>query len=227
MKKLLILLLSSGAAAFGLLAMQAAPALAAKCACKVGPRGFTGPRGPRGAAGPRGSRGPAGSQGPRGAAGPAGSAGPAGPKGPSSLNNWDGVLKTPGAVQSLTIGSFTVSDADALAGGGCTVIALANNSASETADSDLALNNAPNSPSFANPVSASGIAPGSNESVQQGGAGPPGFTPSVEANSFLNAFQAALEDGSSMITGLVGNDSGTAQPNGNLPCINVGGVAGR
>ena len=72
MRKVLILLVSSGAmAAFGVIAVDASPALAAKCHCKTGPRG---PRGPRGFTGSRGPQGPAG---------PAGSAGPAGPAGPA------------------------------------------------------------------------------------------------------------------------------------------------
>jgi hypothetical protein len=129
MKKLLVLLLSSGAmAAFGVLAVDASPALAAKCHCKRGPRGFTGPRGPAGPAGPAGARGPAGATGPAGPAGPAG----------GGLNNWDGVLKTPGQVQSVTIGSFTVFDSDLPSGLGCSDISITNNSATQNANSGMA-----------------------------------------------------------------------------------------
>ncbi len=118
MKKLVVLLLSSGAvAALGMIAVDASPALAAKCHCQRGPRGFPGPRGPQGPAGPAG------------AAGPTGATGPTGPAG-AGLNNWDSVLKTPGQVESITEGSFTVFDADQVGGGGCSDIQLTNNSTS-------------------------------------------------------------------------------------------------
>ena len=199
MKKLFILLLSSGAmAAFGVVAVDVAPALAAKCHCKRGPRG------PRGAQGPQGPAGPAGPAGPSGSTGPAGATGPAGPAG-AGLNNWDGVLKTPGQVQSVTIGSFTVSDADQVDGDGCSNVTLTNNSSSQTASYNAG----------ALGSGATGtLIPGSSP-VPVGGAG-----------TFNNVFQAVLMDGSSMVSGLVGNYDGTQQPSGNLPCINVGGVAG-
>jgi hypothetical protein len=198
LKKLFVLLLTSGAmAAFGVIAVDAAPALAAKCHCKRGPRGFTGPRGPQGPAGPRGSQGPAGSN---------GSTGPAGPQGPAGagLNNWDGVLKTPGQVQSVTVGSFTVFDSDMVSGGGCSDIQVTNNSSSQTADYDTYLNYSSNSYR---------IAPGATLDA-------------ISSGDFLNPIQAVLEDGSSMFTALVGNENGTALASGNKPCINVGGVAG-
>ena len=195
MKKLIVLLLSSGAmAAFGVVAVDVAPAMAAKCHCKRGPRG------PRGFAGLRGPAGPAGPAGPVGAAGPAGPTGPAGP----GLNNWDGFLKTPGQVQSVTIGSFTVSDADAVNGGGCTMATLTNDSSAQDAHYDVA-----------------GPGPGPTTLAA-------GSTLPVEASAdtYNNVFQAALLDGSSMVSGLVGNVNGTPQPSGNKPCINVGAVAG-
>jgi hypothetical protein len=131
------LLLSSGAvAAFGVLAIDAAPALAAKCHCKRGPRGFTGPRGPQGPQGAKGAQGAQGAQGPAGPPGAAGTPGPAGPAGPTGptgpqgagLNNFDANLTTPGQVNSVTVGSFTVSDADAVGGTGCVGIGVTNNS---------------------------------------------------------------------------------------------------
>ena len=213
MRKLFVLLLSSGAVvAFGVLAVDAAPALAAKCHCKTG---ATGPRGPRGPVGPRGFTGPAGAKGSTGPAGPAGAAGPAGPAG-AGLNNWDSVLNTPSQVQSVTIGSFTVFDSDLPDGTGCSFIQVANNSASQNADYGIGQFDT---------FGDQGIAPGTTTTFPGGvGAG------------FVNVlFQGALLDGSSMITGIVGNSGGgssngtsyaTAQPNGNIPCINVGGLAG-
>jgi hypothetical protein len=42
----------------------------------------------------------------------------------------------------------------------------------------------------------------------------------------LSLFQAVLGDGSSFITGDVGDVTGPAEQNGNLPCYDVGGIAG-
>ena len=208
MKKLLVLLLSSGAmAAFGVIAVDASPALAAKCHCKRGPRGFTGPRGPQGPAGPAGARGPAG---PAGATGATGATGPAGP----GLNNWDGVLKTPGQVQSVTVGSFTISDSDTVDGKGCSDINLTNNSSTQTAfygtDGEIATGKT--------------LKPGATATDFQHG----GYYNDQNAQGFE-------PDGSSMFLALVANSGGgdaaypataTPQPSGNYPCVNFGGIAG-
>jgi hypothetical protein len=220
LKKLLVLLLSSGAmAALGLVAVDATPALAAKCHCKRGPRGFTGPRGPRGPQGPAGSRGPQGSAGSSGPAGPAGPTGPAGP----GLNNFDAYLTTPGQTESVTIGQFTVSDADQLAGNGCIGIAVKNNNSS--INGWLNANSGGNNGSTSTTALAAGStldvydndAPdGSNTGA---GASAPGFLP----------FQAWIASGttSSSVTGIVSDaNSDTTLANGNTPCLDMGGVAG-
>ncbi|HEY1521562.1 MAG TPA: hypothetical protein VGF70_00995 [Solirubrobacteraceae bacterium] len=117
---------------------------------------------------------------------------------------------------SVTIGSFTISDADALGGGGCSDINLTNNSTSQNAD----------------------VGVGAFDDFNDTGYGPlaPGATTTSNLQGFLvqsgqvNAmFSAALVDGSSMISGIVGNSGGqaTKQANQNIPCINVGGVAGK
>ncbi len=125
MRKSFVLLLASGVmAAAGVIAVDVTPALAAKCHCQRGPRGFTGPRGPRGPQGPAGARGPAGSN---GSAGPAGATGPAGPAG-AGLNNFNKLLNTAGQVNSVTVGSFTLSDSEALSGSGCNGVKLTDNS---------------------------------------------------------------------------------------------------
>ncbi len=220
MKKLLVLLLSSGAmVAVGVLAVDAAPAAAAKCRCQRGPRGPQGPRGPRGF-GVRGPHGPTGSRGPAGSTGPAGSVGPAGPAG-LGLNNWDSVLKTAGQVESVTIGSFTVSDADALDGSGCSNISLTNNSSSTNAFYGWEYDAA-------------------NDVTLDSGATTTGSVslPYLEDAGYFadNGYaQAWLQDGSSMLTALVGNSGGgdtngtayaTQELNGDFPCVNFGGVAG-
>lgn len=208
MRKLFALLLSSGAvAAVGLLAVDAAPALAAKCHCKRGPRGFTGPRGPRGPAGPRGATG---SPGP---AGPAGATGPAGPAG-AGLNNFDKYLTTAGQVNSVTIGQFTVSDNETLSGGGCGGITLTDNSAS-------GVKYAYSYVDFANNQNN-----GWSAAQSAGSSGATNFGAANVDNSLI--VQAVLADGSSMLTGTVGNndDITTAQANNLQPCIDVGGLAG-
>src|SRR5437588_11201121 len=117
-------------AAAGLVAVDASPALAAKCHCKRGPRGFTGPRGPQGPAGPRG---------PQGNTGPAGPQGPPGTSSSSSLTNFIGYLNTAGQTKSVTVGAFTYSTFENLDGSGCASgvnghdIQITNNSASQSA----------------------------------------------------------------------------------------------
>jgi hypothetical protein len=110
---------------------------------------------------------------------------------------------------TLTVGSFTVTDNDQLGGGGCGDIMVTNNSTSQKMDYAANLNSTSYTP----------IDPGGSVDIQKA------FF-NATTPDFLNPFQAVLQDGSSMITLLVGNDNGTAQANGNLPCINVGGVAG-
>jgi hypothetical protein len=216
LKKLSLMLLSSGAMAAGLLVTDVDASLAAKCHCRRGPRGFTGPRGPQGPSGPRGATGPAG---PAGPAGSAGATGPAGPQGPG-LNNWDSVLKTPNQVESITIGSFTVSDADAVDGTGCTYIQLTNNSPSQTAYYGWANNNA----------NYDSLAPGASTSSAS-----PNYWMYAGRFIYDKGGQAWEPDGSSMITALIGNSGGadsngtayaTQEPNGNYPCVNFGGIAG-
>jgi hypothetical protein len=210
LRKLFALLICSGAmAALGVLATEAAPALAAKCHCKRGPRGFTGPRGPRG---PRGSQGPRGATGP---AGPRGATGPAGPPSPpgadTGLTNFNKLLTTAGEVNSVTVGQFTVSDNEALDGSGCGGIMLTDNSSTGVKYSyDFVdfLNNTNHGWSSGNDPGAAGT------------------TDFGADNSFI--IQAFLEDGSSMITSTVGdNDDATPVLANNLQtCVDVGGVAG-
>jgi len=197
-KHVLVPLRVSGVIALGLLVADIDPALAA-CSCKRGPRGFTGARGPQGPPGPRGPAGP------RGSTGPTGHAGPAGPIGPG-LNNWDGVINTPGAVQSVTIGSFTVFDADQLAGGGCSDIQLTNNSATENADYGYKGGSA-------------------NDNQLLAGDTQTDISNSGRVDSIWTAWEL---DGSSMVTAIIGNSGADATPlaSGNIPCVNFGGLAG-
>ena len=205
-------------AAAGVVAVGAVPALAAKCHCQRGPRGFTGPRGP---AGPRGATGARGAAGAAGAAGPAGPAGATGPAG-AGFNNFDGILSTAGSTKSVTIGSFTVSDFDQLDGNGCGPISFTNNSTSQSAD--WSRYNESQGTIVGSPVAEEWGVLGKGSSTQistQGGSSTPGNN-----GELLVPLQALLQDGSSMITAQVGMETGNAAPSGNFPCINVGGVAG-
>ncbi|HZU59965.1 MAG TPA: hypothetical protein VE983_03325 [Solirubrobacteraceae bacterium] len=194
MKKLLVVLLSSSAmVAFGTLAVDVAPALAAKCHCKQGPPGPRGPRGPRGFTGAKGATGAPGAAG-------------------QGLNNWDGFLTAPDQTQSVTVGKFTLFDSDKAAGTGCSDIYLSDNSSSSNATGALYLNEAYDSYTI-----DSG---GNTEDITDGGGN------SNDGGYLLNPFQFYLEDGSSMITGMVGNGPGNTEPNSVIPCVNVGGLAG-
>ncbi len=206
MRKLFVLLLSSGAmAACGVLAVDAAPALAAKCHCQRGPRGFTGPSGP---AGPRGAQGPAGPQGPNGATGARGPAGPAGATGPAGpgLTNFDAVLTTVGQSHTVTVGDFTVSDVNnATTNGGCSGIKIFGTQTYYDGSGQY-------DPGWGTIIPA-------NTSDTIGPAG-----------DLSEVFQGYDLVTPSFITGDVGDSSSTrgAQPlaTGVIPCVNVGGVAG-
>ena len=226
MKKLFALLVSSGVlAALAMLAIEGAPAsamrfssdhsatTAAKCHCKRGPRG---PRGPRGRQGPQGPQGPQGVEGAQGVQGPAGPAGPAGPTGPTGATGPTGPTGPTGATgpagstgltnfnqrttgtstHSITIGSFTVSDA--VTAGVCGGINISDTSATLNYE-----------------FGEDGNAFSTN--ITHG-------TPTqIAANDgSSHAFQATLSDGSSGITGLVGDYSSATGPT----CVDLGGFAG-
>jgi hypothetical protein len=204
LRKSFVLLLASGVmAAAGVVAVDVTPALAAKCHCKRGPRGFTGPRGPRGPQGPAGPRGATGARGSTGAQGPQG---PAGANG-GGLNNFDKTLTTAGQVNSVTVGQFTVSDSEALSGSGCNDIMLTDNSSTGVkyayTDTDFS---------------------GFNGDQAAGSAG--ALDLGTDDGSIV--LQAFLQDGSSMLTGIVGDDDDFTPTNANglTECVDLGGVSG-
>jgi hypothetical protein len=201
-KKLVALLLSSGAmAAFGVIAVGATPALAKKCHCKRGPRGFTGPRGRAGPRGPRGARGPTGPQGPEPPQEPP-------PFSPSDLSNFDTVLTTVGQTHTLTFGDFTVSDVNNLStNGGCSGIKLFSpNAYAVTQGTPSDTGGEP----FV-PVTG-GVATSITVGQNPGGHG--------------DAVFQALDATPSYITGIVGDFTGAALPSGIFPCVNLGGASG-
>ena len=208
MRKLLVLLVSSGVmAAFGVLAVDATPALAAKCHCKRGPRGFTGPRGPRGLTGVRGPVGP------RGPTGPQGPAPPPGPPPPQTQSDFDAVLTTVGQTHTVTFGDFSVSDVNnATTNGGCSGIKL-----------------------FGNAGYFVGLGVGGGAGVAWAGPIPGGTSiplePSLAGTNAVGSGRAnilvqAVSSTPSFITGTVGDLDGAALPSGIIPCADVGGAAG-
>ena len=235
MRRLVVLLLSSGVmAAFGVIAVDVTPALAAKCHCKRGPRGHTGPRGPRGftgSRGPQGPRGPQGVQGPQGPAGPAGGptgpagpagpqgpAGPAGPQGPAGpsggggLSNFDNVVTTVGGVSSVTVGDFTVADVNnKTTNGGCSGITMF---ASKTYVFSIWSSKA----GVYVPWTARA---GGGATLIDVDSNPPG----PNTGSAENLAQAY--DGTpSFMTAYVGDDTGSQLASGIFPCVTIGGVSG-
>ena len=115
------------------------------------------------------------------------------------------LLSSPGTVHSVTIGSFTVSDADATGGSGCLGTTLTDNSSTQGYDFSENTLNGSWTAETATTVSAIGTTAGNDPN---------------------ELFMANLNDGSSMITGLVGDDNVTALASGNIPCVLQGGVAG-
>ena len=217
LKKLLILLFCSGALAG--FAVGAASASGAACRCERGPRGFRGPPGPRGPRGPilngpRGFRGPLGPPGPRGLVGPRGRAGPQG----AGLDNFDKFIAGAGASFSVTIGSFTVSDANGPNGGGCTGIVLS------VPGGTLVANGGPGWSLW----EADGTTSGIGETMSQQSMGSPGAiapgTTTITSGTQNNLFSAVINGGSSMLTGIV-SDS-TVGNAGTRACLDWGGIGG-
>jgi hypothetical protein len=123
------------------------------------------------------------------------------------------VLSTPGQVHSVTVGSWTLNQADAVAGGGCTDMNLVNGSSSQSGELKATYQTSGNSNGAEN-YYYDNVTPGDN------------YTDIIGGNQLDETFQAVLNNGSSMISGLVGSWNGTTQASGNVPCIDVGGVAG-
>jgi len=113
------------------------------------------------------------------------------------------LLNTAGQVNSVTVGAFTVSDSEALGGSGCNGIMLTG------------------------PATTTGYA----WSVTSGAALTDNTTTNTKSVTDDGAnvpLQAVTDSGSSMITGILGDDDFTTTntPAGLTPCIDVGGVSG-
>ena len=219
----MLLLCSAALGGFGVLAAGAVSASGAACRCQRGPRGFRGPRGPRGPRGiTRSHPGPRGFTGPRGPVGPRGPAGPRGPVGPqgAGLDDFDKLMGTAGASNSLTIGSFTVSDTNNPNGRGCAGIVL-----SVPADT-LVANGGPGWSLWETDGGTGGI----GETTSHQGMGSPGAvtpgTTAITSGTQNNLFSAVINDGSSMITGNVSDSTIKNPGNGPGACLDSGGFGG-
>jgi hypothetical protein len=116
-------------------------------------------------------------------------------------------MTTAGGTNSITIGSFTLADGDAIGGTGCTGIKLTDTSS--TVNYEYGAD------------AGTWVATPHGTATNVTG-GPGASLPSV-------LFQALLDTNSSttsMVTGIVGDFTGPAEVSGNLPCDDVGGFAG-
>jgi hypothetical protein len=116
-----------------------------------------------------------------------------------------------GQINSVTVGQFTLSDHENLDGSGCGGVMLTDNSATGVKYAY----------SFAD------FAANTNHGwTQDNAAGASGATNFGSDNSFT--IQAFLQDGSSMLTGTVGdNDAATPTlPNSLQTCVDVGNLSG-
>lgn len=133
-------------------------------------------------------------------------------------------------------------------GDGCSPIMLSNNSASQKADysrynEDQYFIDPSNDP---NALDSGPYGDGDGDGIGVGVLGPSGQTystitvsfaggdyqsasstgPPADNGELLIPIQATLQDGSSMLTGQIGMETGTQEQNGNYPCVDLGGVAG-
>lgn len=184
-------------AAAGLVAVDVTPALAAKCHCKRGPRGFTGPRGPAGPAGARGPAGPAGPAGATGATGPAG----------GGLSNFDAVLTSVGQTHAVTVGDFTVADVNnKTTNGGCSGLTL--------------FGTQPYFFAFGQAIPVSAMQPAGTSTPFGGGGGTGRLNFIFQAYDLTPSYITGDVGDSSSTAGA------PTQPSGVIPCVNIGGVSG-
>ena len=129
-------------------------------------------------------------------------------------------MTTAGAANSVTIGAFTLSDANNPNGGGCTGIVLTVPGGTPVA------NGGPGWSAWR----TDGATSGTEETTSEQSLGSPGtITPgtvAITSGTQNNVFSAVVNDGSSMITGIV-SDSAIENPNnGSGACLDWGGFAG-
>ena len=129
-------------------------------------------------------------------------------------------MSTAGAANSVTIGSFTLSDANNPNGGGCTGIVL-------TVSSGTLVTNGGPGWSF---WTTDGATSGTGQTISRQSLGSPGgITPgsvAITSGTQNNVFSAVINDGSSTITGIVSDSTIENPGNGPGACLDWGGFAG-
>jgi hypothetical protein len=139
-------------------------------------------------------------------------------------------LVTANSVHSVTIGKFTVFDGESPSGTGCNGIKITDNGSVDaglsrgTGDGDTG-GDYGNAFFFSDVIGPASPATSSTDFVAPASE-TVGIGQGVDFGNLL--FQAILEDGTSMVTGDVGDaTSPTALASGLHPCADVGGVSGQ
>jgi hypothetical protein len=129
-------------------------------------------------------------------------------------------MTTAGASNSLTIGSFTVSDANSPSGGGCTGIVLS------VPGGRLVASGGPGWTVWTTDGATGGT--GETASGQRLGS-PSDVTPgttAIASGTQNNVFSAVINDGSSMISGIASDSTVENKGNGPGACLDWGGLGG-
>lgn len=125
-----------------------------------------------------------------------------------------------GASNSLTIGSFTVSDANSPGGGGCTGIVLS------VPGGTLVASGGPGWTVWTTDESTGGAGETAlGQRLGSPGDATPG-TVGITSGSQNNLFSAVINDGSSMITGIASDSTVENKGNGPMACLDWGGLGG-
>lgn len=129
-------------------------------------------------------------------------------------------MRTAGAANAVTIGPFTLSDANNPNGGGCTGIVLS------VPTGTLAANSGPGWSLWM----TDGATSGTGQTISQQRLGSPGgITPgtvAVTSGTQNNVFSAVINDGSSTITGIVSDSTIETPGDGADACLDWGGLEG-
>jgi hypothetical protein len=129
-------------------------------------------------------------------------------------------MTTAGATNSVTVGAFTLSDANNPTGGGCTGIVLSVPGGTPVATGG---------PGWSFWLT-DGATSGTAQTTSGQGLGSPGdITPgtvAITSGTQNNLFSAVVNDGSSMITGIVSDSTIENTGQGAKACLDWGGLAG-
>ena len=136
------------------------------------------------------------------------------------MGNFDKFMTTAGASNSVTMGSFTVSDANSPGGGGCTGIVLS------VPAGTLVASGGPGWTVWTTDEAAGGTGEtASGQRLGSPGDATPG-TVSTTSGTQNNMFSAVINDGSGMITGIASDSTVENRGSGPSACLDWGGVGG-